>query len=240
MIISMDTLSSSVSTLKVPVLFPTPKSELYHCKALPASHPLHPHRPHHSHLSSTTKPKKTTASFPQKNLTFPFISSSGSSSPKSVSSNNYRKPSSGYAAALLDKALCHSSLEAVQKDVERLLRLLKNEQIQAILIDPLMADKEKGEIVKEVVNKVKINRYLASVLRMLVQRNKVGMVTEVLEEFGMIYDKLIGTRVVFVSSVNKMEEEELCLIAKKVQKFSGAAKVKIKNLVDQRVPSSVV
>ncbi|KAJ0054542.1 hypothetical protein Pint_00634 [Pistacia integerrima] len=232
----MDTLSSSVSTLKVPVLHATPR-ELYHFKAPLASHQLHQH---HSHLSSTTKPNKTTSSFPHKNLTFPLISSSGTSSPKSVSPNIYRRPASGYAAALLDKALCHGSLEAVQKDVQRLLRLFKNEKIQAILIEPLMGDKEKGEIVKEVVNTGKINRYLAGVLRMLIERNKAGMVSEVLEEFGRICNELIGTRVVFVSSVKKMEEDELFLIAKRVQRFSGAAKVKIKNLVDQRVPSSVV
>lgn len=114
--------------------------------------------------------------------------------------------------------------------------MLKNEQIRAIFADPFVGEKEKGQIVKEVVKKGKVNRYLAGLLRMLIERNKLGMVNDVLVEFERIYDEMIGTRVVFVSSMKKMEEDELFVIAKRVQKLSGAAKVKIKNFVDDRVP----
>ncbi|KAJ4728065.1 ATP synthase delta chain, chloroplastic [Melia azedarach] len=228
----MDTLSSSVSTLKVAALHTTSR-ELCHFKAPTTSQQLHPH---HSHLLSTTKPNKTAASFSRKSLSFPILGSSGTSTPRLASATSHQKPASGYAAALLDKALCLNSLAAVQKDVQRLSRLLKNEQIRAIFADPFVGEKEKGQIVKEVVKKGKVNRYLAGLLRMLIERNKLGMVNDVLVEFERIYDEMIGTRVVFVSSMKKMEEDELFVIAKRVQKLSGAAKVKIKNFVDDRVP----
>lgn len=100
-----------------------------------------------------------------------------------------------------------------------------------------MGDEDKGQIVKEVVSAGKVNRYLAGLLRMLIERNKLAMVSEVLEEFQRIYDDLIGTRVVFVSSSTKTKEDQLFLIAKRVQSLCGAAQVKIRNLVHEGVLS---
>ncbi|KDO86556.1 hypothetical protein CISIN_1g040346mg [Citrus sinensis] len=235
----MDTLSSSVSTFKFAALHSTPR-ELHNFKAPPnTSQSHHQFHPHQSHLSST-RPNKTAASFTRRSFSnsYPSLtSSSGTSTPKSASPNSHQKPASGYAAALLDKALCHSSLEAVQRDVLKLSRLLKNEQIQAVCADPFVGDKDKGQIVKELLSSWKVNSYLAALLRMLIERNKVAMVSDVLEEFQRIYDDLIGTRVVFVSSAKKMEEDQLFHIAKRVQNLCGAAQVKIRNLIQEGVPS---
>lgn len=100
-----------------------------------------------------------------------------------------------------------------------------------------MGDKDKGQIVKELLSSWKVNSYLAALLRMLIERNKVAMVSDVLEEFQRIYDDLIGTRVVFVSSAKKMEEDQLFYIAKRVQNLCGAAQVKIRNLIHEGVLS---
>ncbi|KAL5792187.1 hypothetical protein ACOSP7_000781 [Xanthoceras sorbifolium] len=242
--LAMDTLSSSVSTLKVPVLHSTPR-ELFHFKApYPYTSQQQQFLPHHSHLSSTTKPVKKNSSIYPKNLNHPLVASSGSGGASSLKSAppsvHHRKPASGYAAALLDKALCDDSLESVRKDVKRVSKLLKKEQIQALLNDPFVGEREKGEVVKKVVKIGKVNRYLAGLVRMMIEKNKVGMVSEVLDEFERIYDELCGTKVVFVSSVNKMEQNELFEIAKMVQVLSGAVNVKVRNLVEERVPSFAV
>ncbi|KAL5748722.1 hypothetical protein ACOSP7_025763 [Xanthoceras sorbifolium] len=71
----------------------------------------------------------------------------------------------------------------------------------------------------------KVNRYLVGLVRMMIEKNKVVMVSEVLDEFERI-----------CSSVNKMEQNELFEIAKRVQMLSGAVNVKVRNLVEERVP----
>lgn len=96
----------------------------------------------------------------------------------------------------MDKAICENTLESVRRDVRRLSRLLNNEQIQGVLREPLMCEKEKGEIVKEVVKMKKLDRGLRGLVKLLIERNKVGTVGEVLDEFGRIYDELNGLRVV--------------------------------------------
>lgn len=64
------------------------------------------------------------------------------------------------------------------------------------------------------------------------------MVSEVLEEFERIYDELSGesTQVVWISSEKKIGEDRLFRIAKRVQELSGAVKVKLRNLVKDKLP----
>ncbi|XP_021678878.2 ATP synthase delta chain, chloroplastic [Hevea brasiliensis] len=223
--VSMDTLSSSVSTLKVPALYSAPR-EFYHFKTLSTSHQLPPHlTTKHNSISNKT----TVQSFYLKTLNSPQSCTSQSSSLKS-SPNIHLNPASGYAAALLDVAQCNNSLETVQRDVERLLKLLQSEQAQAVLANPLVGEKNKGQLVNELAKKGKMNRLLVRLLKMLIERNKVIMVIEVLMEFQRIYDELSGTKVVLVSSQKKMEDDELFGIARSVLKLSGAMKVRVKNL----------
>ena len=97
-----------------------------------------------------------------------------------------------------------------------------------------------GQVIGEVVKKWRFNRHLVSLVKMLIEKNKVGIVKEVLEEFERIYDELSGTQVVLVSSATKMGEDEMVGIAKRVQKLSGAMKVKVRNLVYESLPSFAI
>ncbi|GLT84825.1 hypothetical protein SLE2022_030370 [Rubroshorea leprosula] len=182
----MDGLSCSVSTLKLPPLHQTPR-EFHHYRAYTQ---LPPHPPL---LSPTTKPnisKKTTSSTVKPLTPFSSSSSLSSSTINSSPPQFHRKPATGYAAALLDIAQCKSSLHAVQKDVRKLSKVIYNEGIRAWMNDPLVGENEKGDLVKEVARRWKLDKYLVRLVKMLVEKNKLGMVGEVLEEFQKIYDEL--------------------------------------------------
>ncbi|KAL0379361.1 UNVERIFIED_CONTAM: U-box domain-containing protein 44 [Sesamum angustifolium] len=142
--------------------------------------------------------------------------------------SHHKATSTGYAVALLDVARCNNVLEVVERDVKRLSKWLCNDQLSAIvLVNPCV---EKGEILKEIVKKGKFHKYLVKLVKLLVEKNKVEMLSEVLMEFGRIYDDLSGsanTQVVFVSCGVKIEEKQILGIARTVQKLSGAAKVKV-------------
>ncbi|KAI3444374.1 hypothetical protein Pfo_001039 [Paulownia fortunei] len=238
----MDTLSGSVSTFRIPSLHPK-SHELHHFKN---------HLPQQSHLiSSSSKPKtskvsnKTTTFTTHKNFIPPFVNSSQAALPLKQSSKPefHQKASTGYAVALLDVARCHNVLEAVERDVKRLSKWLCNEQLRGILTNPCVEIKEKGEILKEIVRKGKFHKHLLKLVNLLVEKTKVEMLSEVLMEFGRIYDELSGstsTQVVLVSSGVKMVENQVLGIAKRVQKLTGAAKVTVRQLVDERLPSFAV
>ncbi|XP_059318239.1 ATP synthase delta chain, chloroplastic [Lycium ferocissimum] len=237
----MDTLSTSVSSLKVPTIRRN-SADFYNFKnpytPPPSSSSHFNFRKPTSLISNKTNSftHKKTCNFPTTN--FPSLSKNPLHKQPSLRHHQtaHTRASSGYATALIDIAKCNNSLENLEKDVRRLSKWLRNEQLSAIMTDPFVENKEKGYVLKEILSKGKFNKYLVSVVKLLVEKKKVGIVDEVLMEFERIYDQLCGTQVVLVSSKVKMEKCEIFEIANKVQEFSGAEKVKVKvrNLVDDK------
>ncbi|XP_076920272.1 uncharacterized protein LOC143581337 [Bidens hawaiensis] len=97
----------------------------------------------------------------------------------------------GYAAALVDAALCSNSLDAIYRDAKRLLKLLNcNEMLKDLMEDSFVEESVKGRVIKEVVEKGKLQRQVVAMVKMLVAKNKSGMVVKVMEEFEGIYCQL--------------------------------------------------
>ncbi|KAL1313323.1 hypothetical protein HN51_039880 [Arachis hypogaea] len=208
----MDTLSSTVSTLKIPSV-PT---QTHHHRELFYHHLIrtntHNCQPCVSSSTASIIPrtsKKAAAS------TFLPVSASSSSpplQPRSSSPIFHAKPSTGYAAAIIEVAQSTKSLHAVHMDVQRLLRFLQSSN-----------NNDKGEaaatmmMMKEVGKQGKFQRHVVALLRMLMKKGKLGILGEVLKEFERIYEELCGTQVVLVSS------EELLGIAKKVRQTPSFA-----------------
>lgn len=86
----------------------------------------------------------------------------------------------------------------------------------------------------------KFQGHVVGLVKMLMKKNKMGIVEEVLEEFERIYDEMCGTQVVLVSSKKEIGEDEMLGIAKSVQKLSGAVRVRVRNLVQETFPSFAV
>ncbi|KAK4354000.1 hypothetical protein RND71_026194 [Anisodus tanguticus] len=228
----MDTLSTSVSSLTLR----RNSADFYHFK-----------NPYTTSSFNFPKPtslisNKTNSFTHKKTCNFPTNFQSLSKNPpiKQPSLRHHQtahtRASSGYATALIDIGKCNNSLENLEKDVRRLSRWLRNEHIRAILTDPFVENKDKGGVIKEILSKGNFNKHLVGVMKLLVEKKKLGIVDEVLMEFERIYDQLCGTQVVLISSEVKMEKNEVFGIAKKVQEVSGAeeVKVKVRNLVDDK------
>lgn len=103
-----------------------------------------------------------------------------------------------------------------------------------------MGEELKGQAIRQVWKQGRLHKHVGGLLEMLIKKNKVGIMQEVLEEFERIYDELCGTQMVLVSSATEMGEDQLFGIAKSVQQLSGAVKVKVKNLVQENLPSYAV
>lgn len=116
--------------------------------------------------------------------------------------------------------------------MERLLNLMRNKRVEAVLGSAFVGEKEKGQVVKDLAEKGRFSRHLVRLVKMLVDKKKeVGIIRQVLEEFERVYDEMLGTQVVLVSSAKKIEENNMFWIAKRVQTLTGALKVKVRNLV---------
>ncbi|MFS7942940.1 putative ATPase, OSCP/delta subunit, F1F0 ATP synthase OSCP/delta subunit domain superfamily [Helianthus anomalus] len=181
----MEAISTTVPSINVRKLHPKP----HHLK--PSLHL------HHHPISVAGKPptsistKPTTPShhtYTQHHLLHPPPSRT----------QTHRNAATGYAAALMDAALSSNSLDAVYKDVKRLLKWLQcNEMLKGVMADPLVEEGVKGRVVKEVAEKGKLRRQVVAMVKMLVAKSKAGLVVQVMEEFEGIYYQLnTGLRVV--------------------------------------------
>ncbi|KAL1833088.1 hypothetical protein ACET3Z_002739 [Daucus carota] len=186
----MDTLPSSVSSLQVP------NYTLAHRKSSDFSRfkPPHVNNISNSFISSNKPPSisQKPISKPSKNTSH-FIHLAQSSSTPKQAPPVHRNAATGYAAALLDAAQCNNRLSLVEIDVKRFLKLLGNEQLQGFLTDAHVKQSEKGKVVKEIAEKGKFHKHLVVLIRMLVDKTKLGMVPQVLVEFQRLFEELRGT-----------------------------------------------
>ncbi|XP_065860108.1 uncharacterized protein [Euphorbia lathyris] len=227
----METLSSSVSTLNVPALHSSSRN-LY-----PPSTSHHLHLLHSTPKSNSNSTKTLTQISSLNNVLNHPLNASQFSSPKPSPTLTHKNPATGYAAALINILQSNNySLDSAVKDVRRFSRVLQEEGIVSILINPNLGEKEKGRVINEVGKIGKFNRFLVRLMKMLIEKkNNLGMVKQVLVEFQRICDELNGIEVVMVSTKKKMEEKEVFGIARRVQKISGAVQVKVRNLVDDNL-----
>lgn len=239
----MDALSSYVSALKVATFHSTnSRDQFFQLKptSSPSSSSNQSSQPYlystqHNSISNKTTYSTTTTTHKPNSTSF-FLPTSLNSSNYQI---NHQTPATGYAAALVDIAQSNTttSLDLLERDVQRFLKLLKSKQIEAVLVSTFMGEREKGQLVKKLVSeKGRFNRYLVRLVNMLVDKNKVGIVKQVSEEFLRIYDELSGTQVVLVPSLMKMEKDKIFGIAKVVQNLTGAMRVRVRDLAHENLP----
>ncbi|KAI3681891.1 hypothetical protein L6452_36697 [Arctium lappa] len=177
----------------------------FHPKTHHFSHlkpPLLHHHHHHHHIStSTTAAAAAAGKAPTSSIsTKPATSSHHTFTPHHLPSlsqptpPSHRSAATGYAAALMDAALCSNSVDAVHKDVKRLSKWLQhNEVLKGMMADPSVEEGVKGGVIKEVSVKAKLRRQVVAMVKMLVAKNKSGMVAQVMKEFERIYHELNTT-----------------------------------------------
>ncbi|XP_073011551.1 uncharacterized protein [Typha latifolia] len=193
---------------------------------------LNLHRPitHHKQLHQyftllSAKPPPPPLPFPLPNLSPPLKPRPQLPPEQTLT---HRRAATGYAAALADAASCDGVLAAAGRDARRLMR-----RVGAVLTDPAAGDDRKAAAVVDAAGGGMYGK-LVALVRMLVRKGKVGLVREVMEEFGRICAQLSGAaataaEVVVVAAERRMEEAELAGIARAVQRKSGAEKVKYRD-----------
>lgn len=153
------------------------------------------HRHHHllSSKPKTTKliSNKTTTTSSTSTSLFTTSNSNTSTSthghahilagPHINSFRHYHRASTGYAVALLEAGRSHNVLEAVSRDVKRLSEWLP-------------CSPKDGSSAQEVVkqcSRFRLEKHLVKLVKLLVEKGKVDLLSQVLSEFGKMYHQLL-------------------------------------------------
>lgn len=140
----------------------------------------------------------------------------------------------GYASALLELAQSENCLEDIHNDVDSLATAISDE-FGDVLQDPTVTDEEKKELISKICSQVGFNTYTVNFLNLLVDKRRIGYVTEILAEFDTLYCDATNTQVATVISAVKLQTEQQFLIAKKLQALTGAKNIKVKPQIDESI-----
>eukprot|EP01018_Ginkgo_biloba_P032916 Gb_38201 [translate_table: standard] len=137
-----------------------------------------------------------------------------------------------YATALAELAQSTNILEPVNSDIEKLSQFLVDKQFSRFLVNPIIPDDKKKGIVKAISDDAKFQTYTLNFLYLLIDKKRIGILSDIVKEFELAYNKLTDTELAVVTSVVKLENQHLTEIAKKVQSFTKAKNIRLKTIID--------
>ncbi|KAJ8440618.1 hypothetical protein Cgig2_031035 [Carnegiea gigantea] len=176
----MDTLSTtSVTNFQVPKTF-SPIAQ-NHRTISPVRHHLST-TAGKSSISTTAGKSSSAATFQQKDNFTPLYSTYSKRVPpyspprtlpfRAPRATAHRRAASGYAAALVDVAQCNGVVFEVERDVRRLLKVLRDGHVEEFMRDEMVEEREKGEVVKEVVEKGRFQGHLVGLVKMVIEKGR--------------------------------------------------------------------
>ncbi|XP_023637427.1 ATP synthase subunit delta, chloroplastic [Capsella rubella] len=139
---------------------------------------------------------------------------------------------SSYAMALADVAKRNDSMESTVTDIEKLEQVFSDPQVLNFFANPTITVEKKRQVIDDIVKSSSLQSHTSNFLNVLVDANRINIVTEIVKEFELVYNKLTDTQLAEVRSVVKLEPPQLAQIAKQVQKLTGAKNVRVKTVID--------
>ncbi|TYR33919.1 F0F1 ATP synthase subunit delta [Sphingobacterium phlebotomi] len=138
---------------------------------------------------------------------------------------------SRYAKSLLDLAQDQGQLDAVKKDMENVISVLKsNSELLAILKNPIIKGDKKRTILAAIFEG-KINPIILSFFYILVNKGRAAILLDIAQEFVREYNEAKGIVKASVTSATTLSEANLADLQKIITE-EIKAEVVLKNIVD--------
>ncbi|MGG1572969.1 F0F1 ATP synthase subunit delta [Fictibacillus sp. NRS-1165] len=143
-----------------------------------------------------------------------------------------------YASALFEVA----GKENLDK-AEAELRLVKsimeqNHDIERILNHPKISEKQKKQIVKDIIG-TDISASVLNTVFLLIDRNRQGLITEMAGQFIELANESRGIADATVYSVRLLSEDEKRQLEETFAKPAGKQRLRIENIIDQSLVGGV-
>lgn len=138
---------------------------------------------------------------------------------------------SRYAKSLLDLAQDQGQLDAVKKDLENVISVLKsNSELLAILKNPIIKG-DKQRTILAAIFEGKINPIILSFFYILVNKGRAAILLDIAQEFVREYNEAKGIVKASVTSATALSEANLADLQKIITE-EIKAEVVLKNIVD--------
>lgn len=108
------------------------------------------------------------------------------------------------------------------------------------MFNPVVEADKKKAVVAKIAKEAGFQRYTTNFLNLLVEKDRVNLLSEICESFEEQYCTLTDTQVATLRSAVKLEQEQQFLIAKKLQELTGSKNIKLKPVIDQSLIAGFV
>jgi len=146
-----------------------------------------------------------------------------------------------YAAALAELAEEQRALDPVAKDLAGFSALLdRHAALRSALGSPAFTRDERRNVVDALLKRASFHALTGNFLRLLVDKNRMAALPEILEAFSQRYDERRGRVRAEVSSAVPLDAATLAALQRQIQRVSGKNEVLIRTTVDPSLIGGIV
>jgi F-type H+-transporting ATPase subunit delta len=136
------------------------------------------------------------------------------------------------AEALLQVVNENSQTEEMVSEVKQLLELLNDSpELDKALSSPILETEAKKKIIIEIFSN-KVNSSLLNFLKLLADRQRIGILTSILNRFLEIYRENSNIALATVTSAVELTDEQKGLITQKIVNIAGTEKLELVTKID--------
>ena len=126
----------------------------------------------------------------------------------------------------------NSQTEEMVSEVKQLLELINDSsELEKALSSPILETDAKKKIIVEIFSN-KVNSSLLNFLKLLADRQRIGILTSILDRFLEIYRENSNIALATVTSAVELTDEQKGLITKKIINIAGTEKLELVTKID--------
>jgi F-type H+-transporting ATPase subunit delta len=144
-----------------------------------------------------------------------------------------------YATALFEIALAENRIEEYDKEAEMLVEVFADRQLSDLLKSPNVTVQRKKELLEKVFAG-KIQPNLMKLLKLLVDKHRIGHLRPILRYFDLLTDRHRGVEEVTITSAVPLSDEQQKQIVAGLQRFSHFGDLRVRAVVDKELLGGVV
>ena len=126
----------------------------------------------------------------------------------------------------------NSQTEEMVSEVKQLLELINDSpELEKALSSPILETDAKKKIITEIFSN-QVNSSLLNFLKLLADRQRIGILTSILDRFLEIYRENSNIALATVTSAVELTDEQKGLITKKIINIAGTEKLELVTKID--------
>ena len=137
-----------------------------------------------------------------------------------------------YAEAFLQVADELGQTDEIVSEVKEIIDLINDSpELEKALSSPILEKESKRNIIAQLFSE-KINTSLLNLLKLLADRQRIGILVPILERFLEIYRENSNIALATVTSAVELSDQQKSLLTKKISEIAGTEKLELVTKID--------